>query len=306
MPPDESSGSTEPELSESAQEVDALIRQGVDSFVDLDEFSRAGQPAGRGAPPTPPPATGPAPVPPTAAEKELGIAVAIETIRADGQADTEGSLWSRMMRHEHRVLAITLLLIAAAALGALVLAWVMAYLRADGAGASATPPAAAVAGGVPVTATAPPASAGAGAATPADCLVAPSDISVTTKVTFEDRGVADPAMFVKQWDTVVENLSQQPIVVTVRISSSAGAPGGAWDGSYQGLQPGATASWQASVDNNAGGQAGAVNYTVPDRVIAVRDAGGCGDLLVAPSGEVAAAAQQFAIPDLPAGVSIPG
>lgn len=141
-----------------------------------------------------------------------------------------------------------------------------------------------------------PADAGAAPAAQG-CDVDPFSFVVASKVTLDDKGVADPRMFVVQWDTGFINNSADPVLVTAKLASSDGAPDGAWDGTYTQVAAGASQAWPGNwVTNNAGGTAGATTFHYVKEILAVPDTPECAALLASPSDETA----QAAIPaDLP-------
>jgi hypothetical protein len=137
------------------------------------------------------------------------------------------------------------------------------------------------------------------------CNVSPSRVAVATNVTFSDTGVADPSMFVVQWETVLTNNDNLPILVNAHRAGSGDywAPG--WEGGAVSVPPGGSQSWPATVDNNAGGTSGPLHWSYVDKVMAVYDEPACAPLAMTPGSDAEADALPVALPDLPEGVTLP-
>lgn len=313
MPDNENDKSSGHQPSPAAQAKEAELRKTFDDLVDMDYVQKA-------APSSPqtstadvasagPPAPAPTAPEPLSAQAAATIADSLMAEPdSDLQAVTEsaatsaGDLSAEVARTASRrrmIFAIVsvLLLVSAAA------AFAFLALRGGSTAGSAAAPAAGTGqalGGAAASGAAGTAGAGAGG-----CLVPASAVTLANEVTYKDRGVNDPRMFVVQWSTQATNNSSEPILATAHWSSSDGAGRTGWEGSYLSLAPGASQSWSGYVDNNAGGIAGALNWSYVDRVVAVHDSPDCAQQLTAPTGAVESGALQTTLPELPAGNVLP-
>lgn len=162
--------------------------------------------------------------------------------------------------------------------------------------ATDTPPAAA--GAVASTNSTPSPSAstdraGAGA----DCVLPASSVTSTLMDVQTDRGVADAAMFQTLWQTQVTNVSDESVLVAWHVSGGSGNVVDEWIAF--GVAPGESRQEPGYLTNNAGGEAGDLQWRYVDRLVVLADRPECLPAANAPDAETQAKSVAVSVPSAP-------